>query len=561
MPKQYFHICNPSTPEISGCKIIFSKKDLQQIKDDSNAIYLLHVHLNWEGNKLSNNYGFDIANLIRTEKKSKAPIIFYSAIQQEYFEHKSKNDIKYKILFGRGSAFIEAPFKEVELNKLAESIEPLSKEALHDVVTMLCDLQGMVIDKLNHDLRFGADIDMVFSSIISYLSSLQKDNIHFIEYAEKLKTNNKSDFDSYKEAFIKICKRKLVSQPLPDVEREKTPFTILVLDDVQEELEKFENYLGNSFSIIKIANAKEAVSVLGKDTSNSILAVIADWRLYIDGTNTYWQPLQGYEVIEFAARNGFRAVFALTSQDEDIIHDIRNMQGIRYQLYKKQNLQNADQWKILGNVISEFCYEMLNAWSNLPDSDNWKKDERSIDNSEAEKLRKKCPERSIIARKEKGEEKFYVSYPSLHIQYLQYLHSPEKQVLFDRLDNKADEVWQYLLKMKNTDGIFEEVEILREKFGLSTPKDSSLFPTLVLRRIWIALWYFHVDRNESLFADKETKYSKLIFSIIQNNGNLNFQGNKHSAEQTKLCISIDQVKARKVLPEERTWLKKWGLIE
>ena len=174
MPKQYFHICNPTTPETSGCKNIVSKKALQEIKDDSNAVYLLHVHLNWERNKLSSNYGFDIANFIRTEKKSKAPIIFYSAIQQAYFEQKSEKQIKYKILFGRGSAFIEAPFKEAVLNKLADCIEPLSNAALHDVSIASCDLKGIVIEKLKHDLKFEQGEEAIRKTIESCFALFER---------------------------------------------------------------------------------------------------------------------------------------------------------------------------------------------------------------------------------------------------------------------------------------------------------------------------------------------------------------------------------------------------
>ena len=195
MTKQYFHICNPATPEKSGVKNIYTLKELQEIKDDSNAVYLLHIHLNWNGNKLSSNYGFDIANEIRTQLKSKAPIIFYSPIQAEYFEQKSEKKIKYKILFGRGSAFIDVPFKEAVLSKLAESIEPLSNAALHDVATMLSDLKGIVIDKLNHDLKFGVDVNAVIASISPYLSSYQKQAIQLNEFAEKLQQRTK-DKDS-----------------------------------------------------------------------------------------------------------------------------------------------------------------------------------------------------------------------------------------------------------------------------------------------------------------------------------------------------------------------------
>ena len=92
MAKNILHICNANTAKTSGWQNISSIVALQEIKEDSDTIYLLNIHLTWEGNKLSSNYGFDIANRIRTERKSKAPIIFYSPIQPAYFEKKSKKE-------------------------------------------------------------------------------------------------------------------------------------------------------------------------------------------------------------------------------------------------------------------------------------------------------------------------------------------------------------------------------------------------------------------------------------------------------------------------------------
>jgi hypothetical protein len=52
----------------------------------------------------------------------------------------------------------------------------LSNAALHDVATMLCDLKGIVIDKLNHDLKFVAknNIDEAIASVTPYLIRISK---------------------------------------------------------------------------------------------------------------------------------------------------------------------------------------------------------------------------------------------------------------------------------------------------------------------------------------------------------------------------------------------------
>jgi hypothetical protein len=563
MTKNYFHICNPNTPEKSGVKNIYSIAELQEIKEDAHTVYLIHIHLNWNGNKLNNNYGFDIANLIRTEQKSKAPIIFYSPIQVEYFEQKSEKEIKYKTLFGRGSAFLEAPFKEAALNKLAESIEPLSDAALHDVVTMLCNLKGIVIDKLNHDLKSGADIDKVIGSVTPYLSALQKQLIGLDKFVSDIKAAKNSDgFDTIKRQFILLCNDRLTEKGKDNSQEiNAKPHTILLLDDLQEEINKAKENLKEQFNIVEATTGRQAIDILKKDVANNIVAVIADWRLFTDAKQTYWQPLQGYEVLDFSAKNGIRSLFALTSQADFIVHHLRNLMGIRFSMFKKENLNTPDQWKVFTDVLFEACEEAELVRSNIPDSDNWEKTDRAIDKDEEKRIKKNTPERHIFTKQSKGSEVTCVSYTSLHEQYLAYCHSQDRETLFSKVDEKADEVWEYLTALYQNDKNYKGVEILRNRFDIETPKDSLLFPVLVLRRIWMALWYKHVDDSVKLSQSIITQHSKFIFGVVHKEGFSNFTGNSQDAEQTKLCISISQVRNKKMLPEERAWLIKWGLLD
>ncbi|MCB0455726.1 MAG: hypothetical protein KDC62_10080, partial [Aequorivita sp.] len=373
MPKTIYHICNEGTPQINGGLNIYSISAIPETIDDTQSIFLINVHLNWEGRHLSKNYGFEIANELRTKLKSTAPIIFYSPIKAEFFEQKGESEIKYKILFGRGSTFREAPFKEAELSKLAESIEPLSNAALHDVATMLCDLKGIVIDKLNHDLKFGIkDIDKVIGSITPYLSEYQKGKIKLDEFIRNIKAaNNQDDFNALKLQFITLCNQELTEKGKEKPQERKKKHKILVLDDLQEEINKAKENLKAQFIIEDVATGKQAIDILKKDVKNEIVAVIADWRLFTDAKQTYWQPLQGYEVLDFAAKNGIRSLFALTSQADFIVHHLRNLMGIRFSMFKKENLNTPDQWKVFGNVLFEACENAVNLRSDMPKSKQW----------------------------------------------------------------------------------------------------------------------------------------------------------------------------------------------
>ncbi len=559
-----FHICNTVTPEYNGWKKISSYKELLKISEPENSVWLLDVSLNWNDNKFSVFHGFDIAKLIRTEKKSKAPIIFYSPIPQVYFEKRSETEIKFKILFGRGSAFIETPFIETKLLTLIALLRPLNNASLHDVVTMLCDLKGIVIDKLNHDLKFEADINKVVGSVLPYLSVLQIQLIgleKFVsEIKETVKANTPEIFNIKKLQFILLCNQELTEKGKEKLNDKRTKHKVLIIDDLLEDIEKAKLFLKDEFIVVPSTSGEEAIKILKNDLKNEIVAVISDWRLFTNSNQNYWQQLQGYEVLEFAAKNGVRGLFALTSQADFVVHHLRNILGINFSLFKKENLQIAEQWKLFSDVVYEACNESLEIIANIPDSDNWIKTDRAIDSIEEKRILKNHPERNIFIKLENGKSTTHVFYNSLHEQYLEYLHSRNRKKLFDLVDYKADEVWNYLIVLKKSSGSYKGVEILRNKFDIETPKDALLYPVLVLRRIWMALWYVTVDESLKLSQEEITKHSKFIYSIIHNQGFAKFDGNKQSAEQTKLCISIAQVRNRKMLPEEKAWMQRWNLI-
>lgn len=513
MSKQYFHICNSATPELPEFKNIVSMEALQEIKDDSNAVYLLHIHLNWEGNKLSSNYGFDIANLIRTEKKSKAPIIFYSAVQKEYFEHKSEKEIKYKILFGRGSAFIETPFKEASINKLTEGMEPLSNAALHDLVTMLCNLKGIVVEKINHDLKFGKDITTVINSILPYLSEQQKKQIAIEAFVDEIKQiGTEKDFNTEKQLFVERCNYELTPDGENKPQADKKKYKILVVDDVEEDLAKAKKYLEHDFEeVITASTGKRAVDILLADTDNSIVLVLSDWRLFEDKEKKYWQPLQGYEVLELAAKTGIRAIFALTSQANFLIHQLRNLMGIHFPLFQKQNLITEGQWKVLADALVEACETTDELVANQPTADLWN---NSI-------------------RKEKN---FGVSLKQL---YIQKRHARDN--FFIEIDNRTNKIWEIYN---------ENSKRLRYELGtLSTSIINAdvLKEVLVQRRIWIALFLKLVSPEK-------------IYELMSKSPDKSATTSDITQLKSKLCIVEDDIKQKRLLPEEKSWLQHIGLI-
>jgi len=520
-------MCNEGTPQIKGALNIFRMLDIPTTVDSSQSFFLLNAHLNWEGRSLSKNYGFDIANELRTKIKSKTPIVIYSPIRVEYFVEKSKSEIKYKVLFGRGSSFLEVPFKETDLIKLTESITPLSNAALHDVATMLCNLKGIVIDKLNHDLKFGADIDKIIGTVTPYLSEYQEREIKLDKFTANIKAAKKQDdFNALKLQFITLCNQELTEKGKEKPQVRKKKHKILVLDDLQEEINKAKENLKSQFLIEGTATGEEAIAILKKDVKNEIVAVIADWRLFTDAKQTYWQQLQGYEVLDFAAKNGIRSLFALTSQADFIVHHLRNLIGIRFAMFKKENLNTPDQWKVFADVLFEACESAVSLRADMPKSKQWT---------------------NVVDGK---------SYKQL---YSEMWNADNRDEILLSVAEKSNEIWNYIIEEKKHN--FKYIELIKDKFDIEIPKkELDLFPVLVLRRIWMALWYLRVDNLNRMSRESVTETVNWVYQVVCTGMNNNYDGNHANVEQNKLSLLTREIQNKKLLPEEKDWLIRQNLI-
>ncbi|MBK8699820.1 MAG: hypothetical protein IPN29_09895 [Saprospiraceae bacterium] len=504
MPKIYYHICNPSTPEQPGIKNVYSLKDLQKVKEDATTVYLINAHLNWEGRRLSGNYGFDISNELRAKLKSKAPFIFYSPIQVKYFEQESKNDIRYKILFGSGSAFINFPFTYQELRDISEKLKPLSNAGLHDVVTMLCNVKGLIIDKLNHNLKWGVDSEKIIAQIKPYLSIEQQRTIDFDVFSNALsKASGKQDFDAVVQNWVEVCTSRLTEDVQNYSYTTNFPYKVLLVDDVQEYLDKAKQYLSSDFDILTTKSCEEAIQILAKDGDNKILAVIADWRLYDTTNPDYWQAMQGYEVLAFAARNGIRSLIALTSQSEYIVHRLRELLGIWFSLYKKQHLEKQEQWQLFSNMLADACLRTNEAILNRPTATNWTSNRR----------------KDIVS--EFSPKEIYAIFRS--------------NGKLSEIEDKADIIWQSYLDKHQIRYRLNELSTTYITFDTTEEM-------LVQRRIFLGLYHseFSID-DICCEMSKDPKKGPGKNDITQ--------------LKSKLCIKNEDLTGGKILIEETAWLK------
>lgn len=366
------HLCNPGAADAAFDEVvpITSMAELNEKRDQDIEAWFVFAHLDWDRSKLSQNYGFDVAQRIRMEFGSMAPIIFYSPIKEEYFT--SLPGWKYKILNGCGSTFLPSgsTTSKAKFEELLKSTAALTPTSLLDVVTMLCNVRGLVVDRLNHDLKPEKPSEPVFKAVEPLLSNVQKDEIGFDRYREEFakvdRSRNKVVFMKLRRSLILDCDGLLPKKVGPKADlksKDRTKPHILLLEDDPQYRVKVKKALSKAFVVHDVATSTEAIQVLNKDKAiGDIRAVICDWRLfeYRDGTKTErWQRPQGYGVLEYAATMGTRALYALTSQDDRLVHAIRNLSDRRYALFKKEHLQGAAQWELLLDVIDEGCQQAL----------------------------------------------------------------------------------------------------------------------------------------------------------------------------------------------------------
>lgn len=101
-------------------------------------LIILEISLNWQGKKLQDFYGIDLASSLRRDFFVKCPIIFFSSLRKSYFE---KSDaLKLGLLETKGSGLLTFPFS-IETLKKASETSPLTDTELNEIVLNYCGLQ------------------------------------------------------------------------------------------------------------------------------------------------------------------------------------------------------------------------------------------------------------------------------------------------------------------------------------------------------------------------------------------------------------------------------------
>lgn len=568
----------------SNAKIITSQGDLESLSSLTNDLkkVIVFCELKWKDKLYQQFYGFELARELRMRYKLLCPIILISVLPQNYFEEKARREIKYNILYGRGTGFVEW-INIKNWDSISKSIFPLSEAALSDLNEMLLNLRGFVIDKLTHDLKLGMSEEELINkmnSIGTYLDNRQKANTEWENFLKRFieKKNDTDGFRKLKEEFLIKCKQELGDEQITtSINDLAIRYKVLVVEDDLEFKKDIEDNLKEHFELIVTDNSDEAIHRLNEDGNNGIVGVITDWRLYSDNSKTYWQKLQGYEILEYAAKTNLAALFSLTSEDDRNVHEIRNKLGLDIHLFKKQHLASNSQWDLIADVVKQKCDGVQEVISSQPSGARWALD--------------------YYDKYDKSKKKERVFIKPLKVKYRE-----RRNFMWDTFEStimsRSDVQWNYYKVVIGQRIDTVTITGLREKFGLElSADDPELDSILIARRIYFALWFNNEQIEQTICRKRWLNKKNNQYEIIHDENPLiknycvltgisweQFLDNfKHKKEKKKgseesipeelaweellkkskllaylLCVETKQLPGG-ILPEERNWLLKHGI--
>jgi hypothetical protein len=62
---------------------------------------------------------------------------------------------------------------------------------------------------------------------------------------------------------------------------------------------------------------------------------------------------------------------------------------------------------------------------------------------------------------------------------------------------------------------YKKIQVIKDKFDVEIPKkEPDLFPVLVMRRIWMALWYMRVDNLDRMSRESVTATVNWVYQVV-----------------------------------------------
>lgn len=288
-------------------------------------------------------HGFTLARDLRVKERYLGPIILVSCLPKEFFLERVEQRHEFRILQGRGTGFLDLHDinDEAKVKAVVESIRALSPVALMDLCSNLLDEHGYLRSKLDHDLKLHSPVQKR-QAIVEEVMAILGARGPAVLSAERqaaltADTPDEVSFAEAKGAALIALAGQYTSAAGADVQPPEPMGRVLLLEDDAEDRELIEDRLRAHFHLEWAATGEALLGTLRTDKAYAYDAILCDWRLKDPQGN--WLDMQGYDVLDEAARFHPAALFALTSMDEQSVHAMRNRLNARIQLMKKDHFR------------------------------------------------------------------------------------------------------------------------------------------------------------------------------------------------------------------------------
>jgi CheY-like chemotaxis protein len=400
-PENYF----PDRPEKSI-------KDTDQLKKADltgyDAIFIL-AELNWIGHRRAEFLGLSLAKDLRLKDNLTCPVVVFSFMGS----------------FADCSLFNYPGYYHVHLPEKPLSTDKyigIDEDTVTDINIELSDPKNM-LHVIMHDLENQCTVLAAGNQVPEELSTTIKQKVSeklekfspWIEYGresdfrdlmarliKELKgkidesefqpQNLRPPFNTYKEEFYSLLKKKLDDFHEESLQFPRKRWHILFIDDQKTTCQSMKDSFEKRGMICHTAcNATEAFEKLKEDEAGKrlISMVIADFRLYENGMEGKWQDLQGYKILSTIHEGTYEgrpfssqyAYAILTDKSGTILEYIKHQSKFRIQWFRKSDVlpNNPNAFNLFYERICELGSEAFFRKHTIPNLAVWTKGTSRVD--------------------------------------------------------------------------------------------------------------------------------------------------------------------------------------
>jgi FOG: CheY-like receiver len=498
-------------------------------------------------------FGFEILKSLRIKHEILAPVLLLSAFSKSYFLQSKNKD--FKILITPGHYLASIPY---QLDKLCKKeYDRLDASTLHDITRNIFAFEGAIQEEL-HRLKNSIytlednkthrveSLSAVETLVSTHLTNIEhildlSYNTNFTTLKQDILTEIKTQFAQHNtvKGLIKVIQsnEEKLKAYLPNSDKNddgpKTAietWEALYVEDTPKIAKDVQLKLQDRGVLCHtVKNAEQAFEVLNKDHTNKITVLICDYRLVekMDGFEV-WQTKQGYNILEDAYKNlnNFVALFLLTFFDKGTLLKIQRTHKMKVWSYAKDDILHSNiEFDAFAKRVIDEGTKYHDLVCSQPTSKVWTKGYKNFNRP-------------------------YKEYYRMH-RLAEDFETAELEI-----SQKSETFFDYIKALKYGNSAEQNIPAYGFRDGIGNEKNVSLSKEEEVERFRIKL----IGRRIAiaLHDTLSLKRSQIFFAMTHRQFEKSPKTNDNQVNQfftTFLALSLNKDIPKRLLPEERSWLK------